>query len=186
MNGNFDSWATGAGNPNGNTPAQYVAAWKHVHDLFTKAGATNAIWVWCTLESGYTAELKANYPGDAYVDRLGFDAYNNGTLDGSSWRAMVDVFRASYDAVASISNKPIIVGQTASTDAGGDKAAWITQGMLVDVPQQMPRIQLIVWFNTLSTRPSGSTYDWQINIPAAALTAYQSVAASPLYRHSVP
>src|SRR5262249_1615088 len=179
MNGNYNSWGTGAGNPNGNTPAQYVAAWKHVHDLFVHAGATNAIWVWCVLESGDATAPKANYPGDKYVDRLGFDAYNGGTVNGGSWRSMVDVFRPTYDALTSISNKPIVVGQTGSTDAGGDKAAWITQGMLVDVPKQLPQIQLINWFDYLSV-----THDWQIDIPAAALTAFQSVAASPLYRRS--
>ena len=32
---------------NGNQPGEYVAAWRHVHDIFTAVGATNATWVWC-------------------------------------------------------------------------------------------------------------------------------------------
>lgn len=47
MNAYWYPWGTGAGNPNGNTPLDYVAAWRHVHDIFTAVGATNAIWVWC-------------------------------------------------------------------------------------------------------------------------------------------
>ncbi len=43
MNGTWYPWAGGI---NGNTAAQYVAAWRHVHDIFAAAGATNVRWVW--------------------------------------------------------------------------------------------------------------------------------------------
>ena len=38
MNGNWFPWA--------GDPAGYVAMWRHIHDLFTAAGATNVAWVW--------------------------------------------------------------------------------------------------------------------------------------------
>ncbi|MBS1863384.1 MAG: hypothetical protein JSS68_16930, partial [Actinobacteria bacterium] len=41
MNGNWFPWAEGV---NGNNPGEYVAAWRHVHDIFTQVGATNATW----------------------------------------------------------------------------------------------------------------------------------------------
>ncbi len=44
MNGNWFPWAEDA---NANNPGEYVAAWRHVHDIFTQVGATNATWVWC-------------------------------------------------------------------------------------------------------------------------------------------
>ena len=44
MNGNWFPWSEGV---NGNQPGEYVAAWRHVHDIFTEVGATNATWVWC-------------------------------------------------------------------------------------------------------------------------------------------
>ena len=44
MNGFWFPWSEGV---NGNTPGQFVAAWRHVHDIFTAVGATNATWVWC-------------------------------------------------------------------------------------------------------------------------------------------
>jgi hypothetical protein len=43
MNGNWFSWSEGV---NGNQPGEYVAAWRHVHDIFTSVGATNVSWVW--------------------------------------------------------------------------------------------------------------------------------------------
>ena len=44
MNGCWFPWSEGV---NGNQPGEYVAAWRHVHDIFTSVGATNATWVWC-------------------------------------------------------------------------------------------------------------------------------------------
>src|SRR4051794_11515931 len=44
MNGNWFAWGSGA---NGNQPGEYVAAWRHVHDIFASVGANNASWVWC-------------------------------------------------------------------------------------------------------------------------------------------
>ncbi len=58
------------------TPAQYVAAYRHVHALFAAAGATNVIWVW--IVTGYTphdAVWPSLFPGSAYVDWISADLY---------------------------------------------------------------------------------------------------------------
>jgi hypothetical protein len=49
MNGNWFPWAEGV---NGNQAGEFVAAWRHVHDLFAAAGATNVTWVWCPFVEG--------------------------------------------------------------------------------------------------------------------------------------
>ena len=43
MNGNWYPWGSDV---NGNQPADYVRAWRHVHGVFVAAGAVNAQWVW--------------------------------------------------------------------------------------------------------------------------------------------
>jgi len=59
------------------TPADYVAAWRHVHDLFVAQGATNAVWVWVVMALPQTyAATPAFWPGDAYVDWLSWDSYD--------------------------------------------------------------------------------------------------------------
>jgi hypothetical protein len=90
-------WSVGV---NGNTAAQYVAAWKHVHDVFEREGAANVRWVWSPYVAcgGCTAFGKV-YPGDAYVDWVGLDGYNWG---GSSWQSMSSVFRSSYNSVTTL------------------------------------------------------------------------------------
>lgn len=50
----------------------YKALWKMMFDAFKAKGINNLIWVWTT-ETGDSSW----YPGDAYVDIVGRDIYNN-------------------------------------------------------------------------------------------------------------
>jgi hypothetical protein len=57
-------------------PADFVAAWKHIVDIFRAQGVTNVIWVWNPNydESG-PHHFTEYYPGDDYVDWIGIDMY---------------------------------------------------------------------------------------------------------------
>lgn len=175
MNGDWYPWAAGV---NGNTSAEYVAAWRHVHDIFRQEGATNVRWVWAPNHafSGTTpfAEL---YPGDAYVDWVGIDGYNWG---GSGWTSFADIFGPSYRTLAQMTNKPMMIAETASAEAGGDKAAWIRQALLKDVPYNFPRVKAVLWFNIDLER------DWHVNSSPKSLIAYKEVVSSPLYQGRLP
>jgi beta-mannanase len=54
------------------------------------------------------------------------------------------VFGPSYDPLARMTNKPIIIAELGCAEAGGDKAAWIRQGFLQEVPSKLPRVRAIV------------------------------------------
>ncbi len=52
-------------------PAAYIAAWRHIHDLFVQNGATNVQWVWAPniwYQVSLATDGRAYYPGDGYVD----------------------------------------------------------------------------------------------------------------------
>ena len=68
MNANWFPWSVGV---NGNTSADYVAAWRHVHDIFAKVGATNVTWVWCpNIDPNHQyASLASVYPGNGCNSR---------------------------------------------------------------------------------------------------------------------
>ncbi len=58
------------------TPAQYVSMWHNVRARFNAKGVTNVVWVWNIQgESKWTCMLDAMYPGDKYVDWIGWDTY---------------------------------------------------------------------------------------------------------------
>ena len=82
MNG---SWYPRADGVNGNAPGDFAAAWRHVHDVVTAAGATNPSWVWSP-NIPYTGStpLDGLYPGAVYVDAVALDGYNWGTSAGWS------------------------------------------------------------------------------------------------------
>lgn len=59
------------------TPADFVAAWRHVHDLFASAGARQVIWVWVvTGWPGSFATALQMWPGNDYVDWISWEAYD--------------------------------------------------------------------------------------------------------------
>ena len=87
---------------NGNQPPDFVAAWRHVHDIFTSVGATNVTWVWCPNIAGPTtyANLAALYPGGAYVDWTCMDGYNYGALRSpATWQPFSSVFGPTYTTI---------------------------------------------------------------------------------------
>ncbi|MGB3633718.1 MAG: glycosyl hydrolase [Rubrobacteraceae bacterium] len=181
MNAAFYPWGVGV---NGNTAADYVAAWRHIHDIFEQEGAKNVRWVWSPLADSPTSEdsLEQMYPGDDYVDWLALDGYNWGTEGPvlSEWRTVAEIFGPSYDKLVSISGKPVMIAEVATAEAGGSKADWIEEGLLEDVPSRLPQVRAILWFS------SDKAMDWRIDSSPESLEAYSRVADSCLYRGRLP
>lgn len=181
MNFHFFPWGVGV---KGNTGADYVAAWRHIHDIFAQEGATNVRWVWSPLADVPTSRdaLEQMYPGDDYVDWLALDGYNWGTegLALAEWRTMAEIFGPFHDKLADISDKPMMIAEVASAEAGGSKANWIEEGLLEDVPSRLPQVRAVVWFS------SNKLMDWRVNSSQESLAAYSRVAASCLYQGQLP
>ncbi|HEX6394634.1 MAG TPA: glycosyl hydrolase [Acidimicrobiales bacterium] len=126
MNGNWYPWAASV---NGNTPAAYIAAWRHVHQIFSNAGATNALWVWCPNAGGPTP-VASVFPGASYVNVVGMDGYNWGTTSTTNggWRSPSQIFSGLLSTVRSVGpGLPILLNETGSAEAGGSKATWLNQ-----------------------------------------------------------
>lgn len=173
MNGNWYPWGAGV---NGNTPAEYVAAWRHVHDLFQQVGATNVSWVWTpNVLMDSTPTIASLYPGDAYVNMIGVDGYNWGTSQswGSTWQTPSQVFGPTVAALEQLSTRPIMIGETASTEVGGNKATWISQ--FFSYLASNPRIKAFVWFNL------DKETDWRIESSPTAQSAFVAGVANARY-----
>jgi len=154
---------------NGNRPGEFTGMWRHVHDIFTAAGATNVIWVWSpnVVYSGSTA-LTALYPGDEYVDWIGVSGYY-GTGGQRSYLSFNDIFGPTLRELIAISRHPLVITEVAATDAIGRQAEWISQ-MFRSLPEY-PGIIGLIWFE------SEREIDWRIaGAPDAAL-AFRTGAA---------
>lgn len=168
MNGYWYPWG---GTVNGNSPSDFVPAWRRIHDIFEQEGADNVRFVWCpNIESiPMTSDnaISRYWPGDAYVDYMALDGYNFGYGDSIVWRSFEDLFDAPYAEVTALSDKPLIVAETGCSSVGGDKAAWIT-AMFDVIPRRFPRILGVGWFNSIRHR------DWRIESSVSSLEAFRT------------
>jgi Glycosyl hydrolase family 26 len=170
MNGRWAPWEADI---NGNTPQDYIDAWRHVHDIFVAHGAVNAKWVWGpnVFAGGSAVDFTPYYPGSDVVDVLALDGYNWGSLD--VWQTYSQVFGSSYDTLCQLdANKPVLIAETASTESGGNKAAWITSAFTKEIPARTPRVRTVVWFDV------NKETDWRVESSQQSLSAYRSVATS--------
>jgi hypothetical protein len=181
MNGNWFPWSEGV---NGNKSGEFAAAWRHVHDIFTAVGVTNATWVWCpnvNWNGGFEnfKSVAAQYPGDQYVDWTGLDGYNWGTNPSrsGSWQTFNQLYRASYrylvETVAP--SKPLMIAEVASSEYGGSKATWIKE-MLAQVPTEYPKIRALLWFDKFD-----SSMDWPIETSSSATSAFAEGVRNSAY-----
>jgi hypothetical protein len=168
MNGSWFSWSDGA---NGNRAGDFVAAWRHVHDIFDEVGATNATWVWCpNIDPANTMQsLSSVYPGNAYVDWTGLDGYNWGTNPAkpSGWKTFSQLYSSTYKRIVEsvAPSKPMMIGEIASSEYGGSKASWV-KDVLAKVPADYPKIRALVWFDKFD-----SGMDWPIETSSSATAA---------------
>jgi hypothetical protein len=148
MNGNWFPWAE---NANGNQPNDFILAWRHVHDIFTQVGATNATWVWCPYVASKPSlgPLARYYPGDAYVDWTSLDGFNWGAnaINPMPWTSFDKIFSASYRTVVNkiAPKKPMLLGEMASGGGARAKAAWIEE-MFKQLRTKYRRVRGLIWF----------------------------------------
>ena len=166
MNGNWYPWAEGV---NGNQSGDYVAAWRHVHDVVAATGAVNVQWVWSpNVPYWGSTDLAGLFPGAGYVDVVALDGYNWGTSQTwSSWISPVDLFAPGISQLRTLApGKPVLIAETASSELGGSKATWNTD--LVSYLAAQPDVMGFVWFHMQKET------DWRINSSASSSTAFKS------------
>jgi hypothetical protein len=159
----------------GDTPAEFVAAWRHVVTIFRQEGATNVEWVWSPNEScDGSCPFDAYYPGDSWVDWVALDGYNYSSVDDMPWMSFDQIFDSSYDDLASLTSKPMMIAETASAPVGGNKGLWITQ-TFSELPIVYPRIHAVIWFDR------DKETNWMVNSSPSSLAAWRAVVRNPLY-----
>jgi hypothetical protein len=158
------------------TPAQYVAAYRHIHHVMASAGVRNVIWAWVSTGDLYHAQqLRASYPGRKYVDWIGYDAYNWASCRGQAWDTPYQTFHPFYRWVShqkGMKHKPLMIGEYGSV-AGPLVESWYAH--IPRALKQMPRIRSLMEFS------SGSPpCDWRLSVSPAAMAGF-AIAANSHY-----
>jgi hypothetical protein len=168
------------------SPASYITAWRHLHELFVSQGATNAVWVFCPGAPGFqTGHAQLFYPGSAYVDWVCADGYNWAPIKrGDRWQTFSQIFAPFY-SWAVVVGKPMMIGETGALEAAPRaKAMWISDARRT-MERQMTSIRAFVYFDHAPTE-GGTRYDWRVDSSAPTLRAYWTMANDPYFSAAPP
>jgi cellulose synthase (UDP-forming) len=148
MNGTWYPWSPGI---NGNTAASFKAAWRHVHDIFRKEGATNVSWIFSvdSLAGGAPtsrAAFNRYYPGSKYVDWVGLSGFNWGQRRYGTFLSYEHVFGPTYNVVKGF-NKPIMFTEMGSASVQKKRAAAWVRDALTSTRSRFPLVKALVWYD---------------------------------------
>jgi hypothetical protein len=173
-------------NTNG-TPADFVAAWRHVHEIFVREGATNVIWVVTLFGISYAGGAVSRfYPGDDVVDWIGADGYNFfGTFAGHggcrrpAWRSFSEVF-SGVVTFAEAHGKPLMIAEWGTPEdpaVPGRKAEWFREA--ATAVKSWPVIKGLAYFDSNKIKSSGC--DWDVDTSESSWEAFRAMALDPYF-----
>lgn len=158
MNGYWYSW----GNSH-TSPQVFIAAWRHIVTIFRAHKTQNVTWLWTVNTIHKSTHVPAPapwWPGSSYVDWVGIDGY---FTDSSS--VFSSVFGPTIENVRTLTQKPILIAETAATQGAGQpaKVADLFAGI------HLYRLLGFIWFN------SSQKTDWRLVNPAS-INAFRQYA----------
>jgi hypothetical protein len=159
------------------TSAQYVAAYRHIHQVLRQAGVKNVIWTWLSTGfPGHAQQITDSYPGRGYVDWVGYDPYNFAGCHSEGWRSPYQTFVPFYRwlrAQPNMRNKPIMLGEYASAP-GASVGSWYAH--VARALRYLPKIKAVIqWSSSVSSPPC----DFRLTDSAAALAGFAKSANAP-------
>lgn len=185
--------------------AQFISAWQYmVNTVAARATATsktnNVKWYFCanSNDSPSTAPpMESFYPGDSYVDYVGFDNYNglNGTymtplqtLQGFTNGSQAN----TYDRMIALGTaaQPVWIGEmncvdvndvkdTGNLAVGHSKASWYSALFAQDLTS-IPRLQAVAFFDSPGTRNT-----WPFDSTTSAFNGFVSSFVTGSYNPAV-
>ena len=164
--------------------AAYVAAWRHVRELFAAQGV-RAFWVWspnADAFAGARGGVDQYWPGDDYVDWVAADGFNWGSCtDRSAWRDFGPIFKAFY-SWGSARAKPLMISGTGTVEDPidpGRKRGWYLDAAGA-LARSMPRIRAVVLLD------QGGRCDWRPDTSALSMQGFVDFARDPFFTGAAP
>ena len=164
MNGNWYPWGYTR-----TSASDFIAAWRHVVDVFRSAGASNVTWLWTVnaTQPGLDPSVRQWWPGQQWVNWVGIDGYYYRPGDTFS-----TVIGATLDEIRQFTNAPALVAETAV----GTTSLRETQikGLLAGV--KADHMLGFVWFN-VAQHDGIYHQDWHLQDDPAALAEFKIALA---------
>jgi hypothetical protein len=156
------------------SPAEFIAAWKHVRAIFAQQHVENVSWVWCPTARGFGpgGNAAAYYPGNAQVDWLCTDAYPG----FGPYRSFSDSVQP-FLSWASHHRKPVMIGEygVPMSYTPQQRGQWLSA--MAQTVRADPQVKALVYFDA---DPEGSIAadSFALNDDTPALQAFRAIADS--------
>ena len=158
----------------------FVAAWRHIHDLFAEEEVTNVSWAWIMTRAPFEGDADQAdllYPGDDYVDWIGLDPYNF-FHNQQNWREMEDLMSGFTAWVDSREiDKPWILGEWGTVEdpnQQGRKAEWLHN--TADYFESEYRLKAIVHFD------SSPENNWLYDSSQSSKESFVEISNRPYFK----
>lgn len=154
--------------------ASFIAAWRHIVDVFKHEGDTNVTWLW-TISSSVgkrSAPLSAYWPGRRYVTWVGLDGY----YYKRRW-AFGRVFGRQIRQIRQITSKPVLLAEVGIGQVAGQ--ARMIPNLFVGIRQY--HLLGLVWFD-VAQHQGLYHQDWRLEGHQAAVTAFQRAMTRMLHQ----
>jgi hypothetical protein len=174
----------------GYTASDYAAMFRHVEDRLKRDGVHNALYVMCYMGTEVHAIepwYSDLWPGNSYVDWIGFDKYSAPPMApaNGNFKTLVNrhyghgSFRGAYRwAQAHYPHKPVMLAEWGATESASDPG-WKGR-MFGTVPsglRSMPHLKLISYYDS----PGYKGSDKSVDTSAASMSAWRRLAAQPMF-----
>jgi hypothetical protein len=156
------------------SPADYVAAWKHIRLIFAEEHVTNVAWVWCPTARGFASgHAQAYYPGNDEVDWVCADTYPRPGTQAS----FADIIHP-FLAWAARKGKPVMIGEYGVPQSYGAerRTQWLHAAEQTVVRDH--QIKALLYFDSNITGPSPLT---SYGLEAGPLAAFRDIADNPYF-----
>ncbi|OJF12192.1 glycosyl hydrolase [Couchioplanes caeruleus] len=153
----------------------YIAAYKHIREIFAQERTKNVSWVWCPTAEGFIrGDAPAFYPGDDHVDWTCVDVYA-GNLFQPIGRLM-----GPFLQWAAQRPKPIVIGEFGVAKAWGPdgRAAWLRDAQRTF--KANPQIKAVVYFES-DPEGNGPNQQFQLTGDRPAFQAFARLTKDPYF-----
>jgi hypothetical protein len=154
--------------------AGFIAAWQNIYNIFAAQGVTNVSWLWNPGGAVTDPDAAPFYPGNAYVDWIGFDGYDKNNANDFGV-----VFNSFYQEFVS-NGKPFLIGETG--ECPGLQSQYLKDATteIASRPNtgnySFPQVKGFMYFDA----PGSSTCTWTFD--ADGTSGFATMGADPFFQ----
>ncbi len=172
------------------TSADYVAAWRKLVTVIRGQGATNVKFLWTMIDYSFTLSppdrraAMSWYPGDAYVDAIGEDAYNWYTCRGRGepWRSLQEIIDPLRVFGAAHADKELWLPEFGTVEdpaVAGRKGQWLRDTATLFAAPGWEQFRGVAYFHDADQNSPACR--WYLDTSPTSISGAAAAGAAPVF-----